>query len=100
MDYEVVVSNETGYIDWTYTGGYGKHEFEAVEGDEVPLTVTGHTYPTSVSEDMENAGVSPVTGSNFSNNNNGTVNCGYTLVSVTIVALGAAGVIFWFRLRE
>ncbi len=30
VDYTVVTSNETGYIDWTYDGGYSEHTFEAI----------------------------------------------------------------------
>ncbi|HWQ47462.1 MAG TPA: PKD domain-containing protein [Methanosarcina sp.] len=29
IDYAIVTSNDTGYIDWTYAGEYGEHEFEA-----------------------------------------------------------------------
>ena len=102
--YKVAVSNETGYIDWTYTGGYGEYNFEAVAGDEVPQTDTGNAGPTSISENTENAWILPVSSSNFSNscnNNTGTVNCGYTPAPVTIVALGTAGImISRLRLRE
>lgn len=55
VDYEVAVSNETGYVDWTYTGGYGgEYEFKAIAGDTVLLTATGHTGPTSLSKDTDN----------------------------------------------
>jgi hypothetical protein len=101
VDYEVVVSNKTGYIDWTYTGGYGdEYEFEAVSDYTVPPIVTDHASLTNVSEDAENAGISPVNSLNFSDNNSGKVNCGYTMMSITITAFGTAVIIFWFHLRK
>lgn len=94
VNYKTVVSNETGYIDWIYAGGYSdEYEFEAVADDTGSLISTDHSGLKNLSEDKENAGVSPVNGSNLSNSNSGTVNCGYTLASITIVALGAAGIL-------
>jgi hypothetical protein len=57
---------------------------------------TNHIGLTNVSENTENTGVSPVSGSNFSNFSNnisGTINSGYILASIAIVALGAAGIL-------
>lgn len=101
MDYEAVVSNKTGYIDWTYTGGYSdEYEFEAVADNMGSQISTNHASLTNINKDKENAGTSPVNGPNFSNNNSGTVNCGCTLASIAISALGAAGIIFRLRLRK
>jgi|GEM_PF-5932404 hypothetical protein len=101
VDYEVVVSNETGFIDWTYTGGYNdEYKFEAFVDDTGSSISTNRGGLTSASGIAEDTRISPVSGSNFSNKNSGKVNCGFTFVSVTITALGAAVIISWFHLRK
>lgn len=40
IDYERVISNETGYINWTYSGGFSDHTFEAYVRSESQIMKT------------------------------------------------------------
>lgn len=79
-NYEVVTSNETGYIDWTYSGGYSEHEFEAVAGEPSNFSAeTQYTDMGSLSKFVKN-----------------TMSDGYILASLIVLAIGAVCLIIYF----
>ena len=39
--YTIIKSNRTGYIDWTYSGGYSEHEFSVYTVDSVTPSLVG-----------------------------------------------------------
>lgn len=44
IDYETVTSNETGYIEWVYDGGFSEHTF-SIECHDFNASLTSGAYP-------------------------------------------------------
>ena len=48
VDYETVTSNETGYIEWVYDGGFSEHTFEATVIDDKQISSNFAQYFNSI----------------------------------------------------
>lgn len=92
-EYTVVQSNDTGYIDWTYSGGYSEHTFTASPTGAISMTVASNALINNVSSSSANLLIhSDTIISGLYGVVMQSINGGYTLAALMVLALAAAGI--------
>jgi peptidoglycan/xylan/chitin deacetylase (PgdA/CDA1 family) len=56
VDYETVTSNETGYIEWVYDGGFSEHIF-SIECHDFNASLTSGAYPLTTQFTTSSEGI-------------------------------------------
>lgn len=88
--YDVATSNSTGYIDWTYTGGYSEHVFEAIIASNNQIIVS-NPGELNINSSAIVLVESPETITNdLYDNVINSIMSGYTLFAILAIVLGGA----------
>ena len=95
VDYTVVKSNDTGYIDWTYTGGYSEHTFTASPTGAVSMTVVSDkgmlTNVSTTASYLDISANTVITG--LYANIKSIITSGYALATLMVLALAAGAIL-------
>lgn len=87
VKYSTVAANDTGYINWTYNGGYSEHIFEIISDDAASVTISNPGTITTTSDAIVLTEAQPIPGLYDTVRN--SIISGYSLFTILIIVFGA-----------